>query len=61
MEKTFTAIYQLDKAKPVREQTPKIAATLRKAGRTPQGITVTENQIIVKGTIDGTDDSNTDS
>ena len=58
MEKTFTAIYQLDKAKPVREQTPKIAATLRKAGRTPQGITVTDNQIIVKGTIDGENDGN---
>ena len=59
--KTFRAIYQLDKAKPVYEQTPKIAETLRKAGRTPQGITVTENQIIVEGTIDGEDDSNSNS
>ena len=58
---TFTAYYARDRAKPVSEQSPKIAETLRKAGRTPWQMTVTENHIIMKGTIDGKDNSNSNS
>ena len=61
MPETFTAYYSLDKAKPVREQSPKIAETLRKAGRTPWSMEVTDNHIIMKGTIDGEDNSNSNS
>ena len=61
MKETFTAYYAIDRAKPIREQSPKIAETLRKAGRTPWSMTVDENHMIFKGTIDGEDDSNSNS
>ena len=60
-KETFTAFYIKDRAKPIREQTPKIAATLRANGRTPWSMEVTDNHIIMKGTIDGEDDSNPNS
>lgn len=53
-KETFKAIYAKDRAKTVREQSPKLAETLRKAGRTPWSMEVTENHIIFRGTIDET-------
>ena len=52
MSETFVAYYAKDRSKTIREQAPKIAATLRKNGRTPWAMEEDENHIIFKGTVD---------
>ena len=55
MKETFTAVYQLDRNKPIAEQSTRINKTLKANGRTPWSMEVTDNHIIMKGTVDESD------
>ena len=61
MTQTFVAYYARDKNKSIAEQSPKIAQTLRSNGRTAWQMTYDKNYIIMKGTVDGEDHSNSNS
>ena len=61
MTETFTAYYAKDRAKDPAEDLAPIVETLRKAGRTPHQLTEDQNNWIFKGTIDGKNNSNSNS